>query len=103
MTEGIVNDFSVRNEWRYSFGAFLAPMAEEFGSGRGATSVFFALTSLSYFGFGALSGVAVDRYGPRRVLLVLSGLLVLTTVGLQEQLPTRVPGAIRTAAPAAGT
>lgn len=30
---------------------------------------------------------------PRRVLLVLSGLLVLTTVGLQEQLPTRVPGA----------
>lgn len=54
----------------YSFGAFLAPMAEEFGSGRGATSVFFALTSLSYFGFGALSGVAVDRYGPRRVLLV---------------------------------
>ena len=54
----------------YSFGAFLAPMAAEFGSGRGATSVFFALTSLSYFGFGALSGVAVDRYGPRRVLLV---------------------------------
>ncbi|MGY1836576.1 MFS transporter [Blastococcus sp. SYSU DS0510] len=54
----------------YSFGAFLAPMAEEFGSGRGATSAFFALTSLTYFGLGALSGVAVDRYGPRRVLLV---------------------------------
>ena len=54
----------------YSFGAFLEPMAEEFGSGRGATSAFFALTSLTYFGLGALSGVAVDRYGPRRVLLV---------------------------------
>ncbi|MGY1780670.1 MFS transporter [Geodermatophilus sp. SYSU D01036] len=54
----------------YSFGAFLEPMAEEFGAGRGATSVFFALTSLTYFGLGALSGVAVDRYGPRRVLLV---------------------------------
>ncbi|TYP88964.1 cyanate permease [Blastococcus xanthinilyticus] len=54
----------------YSFGAFLGPMAEEFGSGRGATSAFFALTSLTYFGLGALSGVAVDRYGPRRVLLV---------------------------------
>ncbi|MDK3256975.1 MFS transporter [Blastococcus capsensis] len=54
----------------YSFGAFLEPMAEEFGSGRGTTSVFFALTSLTYFGLGALSGVAVDRYGPRRVLLV---------------------------------
>jgi MFS family permease len=45
-------------------------MAEEFGAGRGTTSVFFALTSLTYFGLGALSGVAVDRYGPRRVLLV---------------------------------
>lgn len=54
----------------YSFGAFLEPMAEEFGAGRGATSVFFALTSLTYFGLGALSGVAVDRHGPRRVLLV---------------------------------
>ncbi|SFT89400.1 Cyanate permease [Geodermatophilus amargosae] len=54
----------------YSFGAFLEPMAEEFGAGRGTTSVFFALTSLTYFGLGALSGVAVDRYGPRRVLLV---------------------------------
>ncbi|MGY1793066.1 MFS transporter [Geodermatophilus sp. SYSU D00525] len=54
----------------YSFGAFLEPMAEEFGAGRGTTSVFFALTSLTYFGLGALSGIAVDRYGPRRVLLV---------------------------------
>ena len=54
----------------YSFGAFFEPMADEFGSGRGATSVFFALTSLTYFGLGALSGAAVDRYGPRRVLLV---------------------------------
>lgn len=54
----------------YSFGAFLGPMADEFGASRGATSVFFALTSLTYFGLGALSGVAVDRYGPRRVLLV---------------------------------
>jgi MFS family permease len=54
----------------YSFGAFLEPMANEFGSGRGTTSAFFALTSLTYFGLGAFSGVAVDRYGPRRVLLV---------------------------------
>jgi MFS family permease len=54
----------------YSFGAFLEPMADEFGASRGTASVFFALTSLTYFGLGALSGVAVDRYGPRRVLLV---------------------------------
>lgn len=54
----------------YSFGAFLEPMADEFGASRGTASVFFALTSLTYFGLGALSGIAVDRYGPRRVLLV---------------------------------
>lgn len=36
--------------------------------------------------------VALGRR-PRRVLLVLAGLLVLTTLGLQEQLPERVPGA----------
>jgi MFS family permease len=54
----------------YSFGAFLEPMSQEFGASAGTTSVFFALTSLTYFGLGALSGVAVDRYGPRRVLLV---------------------------------
>lgn len=54
----------------YSFGAFLGPMADEFDTGRGAIAGVFALTSLTYFGLGALSGAAVDRYGPRVVLLV---------------------------------
>jgi MFS family permease len=54
----------------YSFGAFLGPMAAEFGSGRGAIAAVFSLTSLTWFGLGAVSGAAVDRYGPRRVLLV---------------------------------
>ncbi len=54
----------------YSFGAFVEPMADEFGTGLGITSTVFALTSLTYFGLGALSGAALDRYGPRSVLLV---------------------------------
>jgi MFS family permease len=54
----------------YSFGAFVQPMSEEFDASRGTTAVFFSLTSLTYFGLGALSGIAVDRFGPRRVLAV---------------------------------
>ena len=54
----------------YSFGAFLLPVSEELGSGRGATAAVFSLTTLAFFGLGGLSGPAVDRVGPRRVVLV---------------------------------
>lgn len=54
----------------YSFGAFLLPVSEELGAGRAATSGVFATTTLALFGFGALSGPAVDRFGPRRLVLV---------------------------------
>ena len=53
----------------YSFGAFFGPMADEFGSGRSATSAFFSITAGLYFFLGVASGPAVDRYGPRPVLL----------------------------------
>jgi len=53
----------------YSFGAFFAPMAAEFGSGSGATSGVFSVTAFAYFLLGSLSGRAVDRFGPRPVLL----------------------------------
>ena len=54
----------------YSFGAFLLPMSDALGAGPGATAAVFSLTTLCLFGLGALSGPAVDRFGPRRVLLV---------------------------------
>lgn len=53
----------------YSFGAFFEPMAEEFGAGSGATSAVFSITACCYFLLGSLSGRAVDRLGPRPVLL----------------------------------
>ncbi|MEO9221090.1 MAG: MFS transporter [Mycobacteriaceae bacterium] len=66
----------------YSFGAFLLPMSTDLGSGRAATSAVFSLTTLILFLFGAFSGAAVDRLGPRRVLLFgalcFGGGLVLT-------------------------
>ena len=54
----------------YSFGAFLLPVSKELGSGRGATAAVFSLTTMAFFGLGGLSGPAVDRYGPRRVVLI---------------------------------
>lgn len=66
----------------YSFGAFFEPMAEEFGASPGATSAVFSITAFLYFLLGSVSGMAVDRYGPRRVLLTgavaMGGGLVLT-------------------------
>jgi MFS family permease len=65
----------------YSFGAFFAPMAAEFGTGSGATSLVFSITACCWFLLGSVSGRMVDRFGPRPVLLVgavalAAGLLV---------------------------
>lgn len=71
----------------YSFGAFFAPMAAEFGVGSGATSLVFSITACCWFLLGPVSGRAVDRFGPRPVLLVgaaaLAGGLLLTSTAQQ--------------------
>lgn len=61
----------------YSFGAFFDPMSDELGSGRSATSLVFSVTAFLYFLLGAVSGPAVDRFGPRPVLL--TGAVVMGT------------------------
>jgi predicted MFS family arabinose efflux permease len=53
----------------YSFGTFVRPMAAEFGAGRGATSIVFAVTAFLYFGLGAITGPLVQRTGPRPMIL----------------------------------
>ncbi len=53
----------------YSFGAFLESMADEFGSGRGLTALFFSLTTCLYFTLGLVTGAWSDRAGPRPVLV----------------------------------
>jgi len=54
----------------YSFGAFFDSISTDFGTGRAAASVVFSLTSFVFFSFGAISGPAADRFGPRPLLLI---------------------------------
>lgn len=69
----------------YSFGAFFKPMADEFGAGRSAAAAVFSITACIYFLAGSVSGLAVDRIGPRKVLLagaafMTAGLLATSAV-----------------------
>lgn len=53
----------------YSFGAFFDPMSAEFNTGSSATSAVFSITTFIFFTGGIISGMAVDRYGPKPVLI----------------------------------
>lgn len=53
----------------YSFTTFLTAMAEEFGTGKGATALLFGLTIFFLFMLSLPAGRASDRFGPRPVVL----------------------------------
>jgi len=53
----------------YSFSSFFSAMAAEFGTGKGATALMFALTLLVTYVLGLWTGRLADRHGPRPVLL----------------------------------
>jgi MFS family permease len=69
----------------YSFGEFFGPMADEFGTSRSATALFFSITTFAYFAIGIISGRVADRVGPRRVMIfgavaMVGGLLLTAEV-----------------------
>ena len=53
----------------YSFGAFFDPISLEFNTGSSATSALFSITTFIFFTGGIFSGMAVDRFGPKPVLI----------------------------------
>ncbi|HJY25539.1 MAG TPA: MFS transporter, partial [Actinomycetes bacterium] len=63
----------------YSFGAFFESMSDEFGAGSAATSAVFSLTAFCYYLLGLVSGRAMDRFGPKPLLVVAA---VAMLVGL---------------------
>jgi MFS family permease len=61
----------------YSFGEFFGPMADEFGTNRSQTALFFALTTFAYFALGIGTGRIADRIGPRPVVLFGAAAMVV--------------------------
>src|SRR3990170_8688563 len=68
---------------KYAFGVFLKSFMDEFHAGRAAVSATISI----YFAFQALSGPFVgrliDRYGPRRMILIggISNAITLLLIG----------------------
>lgn len=50
----------------YSFSAFMAPLAAEFGGSRAAIAFVFSSAGFLYFALGAVTGPLADRFGARR-------------------------------------
>ncbi len=64
---------------RFSFGVFFKALADEFDLSRAATSSIYSVTMLLYVGFAIVTGWALDRYGPRRVVSLMG---LFTGLGL---------------------
>ncbi|MGH9194718.1 MAG: MFS transporter, partial [Acidimicrobiia bacterium] len=70
----------------YSFTIFFNPILEEFGGGRGVTSVIASIAAALMLGSGAFIGRLADRFGPRRMIaagsvLLFSGLILASISG----------------------
>ncbi len=77
MLGGAFTAFTVSAGLMHSYAVYLVAFIEEFGWGRGETSLAYSVSQL----VGGLSspfvGALVDRLGPRRLLLLGGGLLIL--------------------------
>ena len=54
----------------YSFAAFFRAFEGEFGASRGHIALVFSVAAFLWFLLGAPSGMAADRFGPRRVAVI---------------------------------
>ena len=77
MLGGAFAAFTVSAALMHSYTVFLVAFIEEFGWGRGETSVAYSVSQLVAGGSSPFVGALVDRLGPRRLLLLGGGLMVL--------------------------
>src|SRR3984885_15445260 len=73
--------FTIGAGLMHSYAVFLIAFIEAFGWSRGETSVAYSVSQLVAGGTSPVVGTLVDRLGPRRLLLLGGGLLVLELIG----------------------
>ena len=73
--------FTISAAMMHSYTVFLVAFVEEFGWSRGETSIAYSVSQLVAGGSSPVVGTLVDRLGPRRLLLLGGGLLVLGLLG----------------------
>jgi MFS family permease len=61
----------------HGFGNFIIPLGKEFGWTRGTVSLVFSLSRLEAGLLGPIEGYLVDRFGPRRLMLIGLPLMAL--------------------------
>src|SRR5579863_5869215 len=77
MLVGAFTAFTVSAGMMHSYAVYLVAFIEEFGWGRAETSVAYSVSQLVAGFSSPVVGALVDRLGPRRLLLLGGGLLVL--------------------------
>ena len=75
---GLLTNYYVAGTFFYGFSAFIKPITEELGWSRTMVALAFSLQASEFAAMGPFAGLAVDRFGPRRVMLVG---IVMTGVG----------------------
>lgn len=62
----------------FTFGIFLKPLNEQFGWSREAVSSGFGFAALAVAASSPGLGKLLDRFGPRKIIIPFSGILMLT-------------------------
>jgi len=78
---GAFTAFTIGAGLMHSYAVFLIAFIEAFGWSRGETSIAYSVSQLVAGGTSPVVGTLVDRLGPRRLLLLGGGLLVLGLAG----------------------
>src|SRR5580700_8904502 len=78
---GAFTTFTISAGLMHSYAVFLIAFIEAFGWSRGETSIAYSVSQLVAGCSSPFVGMLVDRLGPRRLLLLGGGLLVLGLAG----------------------
>lgn len=70
---------------RYAYGVFFVAIVKEYGWSRGATAGAFSMAMISHALFAPVTGMLIDRYGPRRLfplgaIFLTSGLIAASRI-----------------------